>query len=58
MGFFLSIISAAVDVALTPVAIIKDSVTILQGEEPEATKFLVESAEENLSNAIYEIMGD
>lgn len=52
MGFFSGLFSAAVKTALTPVAIIKDSVNIAMGEEPEATKTLLESASEDANEAI------
>lgn len=55
MGFFSSIISATVKVALTPVAVVKDVVNIATGEEADATKELLESAGEDLEEAGDEI---
>ena len=57
MGFFSDIISATVKVALTPVAIVKDVVNIATGEEPDATKDLLASAGEDLSDAVDEACG-
>lgn len=44
MGFFSNIISATVKTALTPLAIVKDAVDVVTGEEPENTKRLLNSA--------------
>ncbi len=52
MGFFSSIISAAVKTALTPVAVVKDVVNVATGEEPDATKDLLESVVEDLNDAV------
>ena len=57
MGFFSDIISATVKVALTPVAIVKDVVNIATGEEADATKDLLASAGEDLSDAVDEACG-
>ncbi len=57
MGFFSDILSATVKVALTPVAIVKDAVNIVTGEEPDATKDLLKSAGEDLDDAINEATG-
>jgi len=51
MGFLGKIISATVKTALTPVAVVKDAVDIVQGEEPEATKDLLQSAGEDVKDA-------
>ncbi len=51
MGFFSNIISATVKTALTPVAIVKDTINVAAGEEPEDTKNLLESAGEDLQDA-------
>lgn len=48
MGFFENMISGAVKIALTPVAIVKDAVNIIADEEPDATKKLLESANKDL----------
>jgi len=57
MGFFGSIISSVVKVALTPVAIVKDVVNIATSEEVDSTKNLLESASEDYEQAIDEITG-
>ena len=55
MGFFSNIISAAVKTALTPVAVVADVVNVATGREPEATKELLKSAGEDVSDAIDDI---
>ena len=57
MGFFSSLISATVKTALTPVAIVKDAVNIVQGEEPDNTKDLLSSAGEDLEDALNDATG-
>ena len=44
MGFFSNIISATIKTALTPVAVVKDVVNVVTGEDADATKKLLESA--------------
>ena len=51
MGFFGGMFSSVVKVALTPIAIAKDVVNIATGEEPDATKSLLESAAQDVSDA-------
>lgn len=51
MGFFSNIISATVKVALTPVAIVKDVVKVVQEEEPDTTKELLDSAKDDAEEA-------
>lgn len=51
MGFFSSIISSAIKVTLTPVAVVKDAVSVVTGDEPESTKKLLESAGEDVGDA-------
>jgi len=55
MGFFTELISATVKTAITPVAIVKDVVNVIKGEEPEATKELLKSASKDLDNATDEL---
>ena len=38
MGFLTNMFSAAVKTALTPVAVVKDAVNVVTGEEPDTTK--------------------
>jgi len=57
MGFFSNILSATVKTALTPLAIAKDAINVVTGEEAEATKQLLKSAREDASDA-FEDLGD
>ena len=52
MGFLSGMFSAVVKTALTPVAVVKDAVNVVTGEEADATKFLLESAAEDVSDAV------
>jgi len=49
--------SATVKTVLTPVAIIKDTVNIVTGEEPDATKNLISSAVEDVEEG-FDDLGD
>ena len=51
MGFLSKIFSATVKTVLTPVAVVKDAINVVTGEEPEATKELLESAAEDVKEA-------
>lgn len=51
MGFLSGMFSAVVKTALTPVAIVKDVVNVVTGEEADATKELLESAGEDVKQA-------
>ena len=55
MGFLSGMISAVVKTALTPVAVVKDAVNVVTGEEPDQTKSLLESAAEDASEAMDEL---
>jgi hypothetical protein len=57
MGFFADILSSTVKVALAPISIVKDVVNIATGQEPDATKDLLQSAGEDLSDAVDEACG-
>ena len=57
MGFFSNIISATVKTALTPVAVVKDAVNVVRGEDADATKNLLASAGEDASDA-FDDLGD
>ena len=57
MGFFSDIISATVKTALTPIAVVKDAVNVVTGEEPDTTKSLLQSAIEDAESAMDEITG-
>jgi len=47
--------SATVKTALTPIAIVKDVVNVVTGEEPDATKKLLKSAAKDVDEAAKEI---
>jgi len=51
MGFLGGMFSVVVKTALTPVAIVKDAVNVVTGEEADATKSLLQSAAEDVSEA-------
>lgn len=51
MSLFGNVFSGLVKVALTPVAIVKDAVNVVAGEEADATKELLESAGEDAKDA-------
>ena len=57
MGFFSNIISATVKTALTPVAIVKDVVNVVTGDDADATKKLLSSAKEDAEDA-FDDLGD
>ncbi len=57
MGFFTNIVSATIKTALTPVAVVKDAVNIVTGEDADATKNLLSSAAEDATDAFDEITG-
>ena len=44
MGFFSNLVSGVVKVALTPVAVVADAVTVATGGDPDNTKDLLASA--------------
>jgi hypothetical protein len=56
MGFLSNIISATVKTALVPVAIVKDAVNIVTDEVPNTTRDLLESASEDVCEAIDNIV--
>jgi hypothetical protein len=51
MGFLGGMFSAVVKTVLTPVAIVKDAVNVVTGKEADATKSLLQSAAEDVSEA-------
>ena len=57
MGFLSGMVSVVVKTALTPVAIVKDAVNVVTGEEANATKSLLESAAEDVSD-VADDLGD
>jgi len=54
--FIGDVASATVKVALTPLAVAKDAVNVVTGEEPNTTKELLESAGDDLADARDEII--
>jgi hypothetical protein len=52
MGFFSNIVSATIKTALTPIAMIKDAVNISTGNDADAVKNLLQSAQEDASDAM------
>ena len=55
MGFLSNIISATVKTALTPVAIVKDAVNVVTGDEANTTKKLLSSAKKDADDAMDDI---
>lgn len=55
MGFFTKLISATVKTALTPVAVVKDVVNIATDKEADSTNNLLQSASDDVSEAIKEL---
>jgi hypothetical protein len=51
MGFFSNLIGATVKTALTPVAIVKDAVNVVTGQDADETKKLLESAGNDIKEA-------
>ena len=52
MGFLGGIISSVVKVALTPLAVVVDAVKVCNSDEPDTTKDLLESAGDDVSEAV------
>lgn len=55
MGFFSEMFSATVKTVLTPVAIVKDVVNVVTGEEATSTKEHLESAKEDAQQAMNDL---
>lgn len=55
MGFFSNIISATVKTVITPIAVVKDVVNVVTGEEPNATKEHIESIVDDVEDALDDI---
>ena len=55
MGFLSSLISATVKTVLTPVAIVKDAVNVVIGEDADTTKELLDSAADDVSESADEL---
>jgi len=52
MGFFSSLTSAIVKTALTPIAVVKDAVNVVTGEEADSTKSLIESIGDDIEDGL------
>jgi hypothetical protein len=52
MGVFSSLFSAAVKVAVTPLAVVADVGDVLEGEKPENTKEVVGSALHDVADGV------
>lgn len=52
MGFLSGIFGAAVKTVLTPVAILKDAVNVVTGEEVNDSKKLLESAGDDIEKSV------
>ena len=55
-GFLGEVASATVKVAISPIAVVSDAVSVATGNEPDATKKLIKSAGKDLENSVDEIM--
>ena len=51
MGFLSNLISAGAKVALSPLAVAKDALNVVTGEEADTLKNLLESAKEDIEDA-------
>ena len=56
MGLITNIFSATVKTALTPVAVVKDAVEITKGNDPKNTKELLESAKDDMEEAVDDLV--
>ena len=55
-GFIGEVVSAAVKVAVTPLAVVDDAISVVTGSEPNTTKKLIKSAGKDLEKGVDEIM--
>lgn len=55
MGFFSNIVGATVKVALTPIAVAKDVVNVISGDQADSTKDLIKSAGDDVEKATEEL---
>lgn len=58
MGFFSNLVSGVVKVALTPVAVVADAVTVATGGDPDNTKDLLSSAGNDFEDALDDATGN
>ncbi len=52
MGFLTEMLSSVVKITLTPIAIVKDAANVVTGKEVDATKALIQSASEDVMDAV------
>jgi hypothetical protein len=52
MGFLTGLFTATIKTALTPLAVVKDAINVVTGDEVEATSNLLESAAEDVADSI------
>ncbi len=52
MGFLSNVLTAGVKTILTPLAVVKDGLTVLNGEPADTTKELLDSIGDNLKDAV------
>lgn len=51
MGFFSNLVSATIKTALTPIAVVKDTIEVVAGYEATHTKDLLDDAKDDLCDA-------
>jgi hypothetical protein len=57
MGFLTGLFTATIKTALTPIAVVKDAINVVTGDEVDATSNLLGSAAENVAES-FEDLGD
>lgn len=55
-NFIGDVAGAAVKVAITPIAVVKDVVSVATGQDSDATKNLIKSAGDDLCDAVDELI--
>lgn len=55
MGFFDKLISATINTALTPIAVVKDAVNVITNEEPNATEKHIGKITDDIEEAFDEL---
>ena len=56
MGLIGSLLGAAIKVAVTPIAVVADVVSVVQGETPTNTVKVVESAYKDVKDSVNDIL--
>jgi len=57
MGFLTGLFTATIKTALTPLAVVKDAVNVITGDEVDATANLLQSAAEDVADS-FDDLGD